>query len=207
MTGGVGGLMKKNERARGRGRGQPSPPPTEAGVVDLHVTTAEGVQLVTSRERRRRDRLDRPADPRDRRELQRARRPDRRHRRRVACGRHARVARRDRRRRQRGRGRLGLRPPRRAGHAARSRCRRSSRPRSRRSRSCSTKELAKQNVNVITGAQITQVTARATARCDDRRRRRDATSSRVSASPPAALPDVAALNLASVRRHDRRARP
>lgn len=45
MTGGVGGLMKKNNVLVVEGDATFAPP-TEAGVVDLHVTTADGLQLV-----------------------------------------------------------------------------------------------------------------------------------------------------------------
>ncbi|MGB0872271.1 MAG: dihydrolipoyl dehydrogenase [Solirubrobacterales bacterium] len=45
MTGGVGGLMKKNNVLVVDGEATFAAP-TEAGIVDLHVTTAEGVQLV-----------------------------------------------------------------------------------------------------------------------------------------------------------------
>ncbi len=45
MTGGVGGLMKKNHVLVVDGEATFAAP-TEAGIVDLHVTTAEGVQLV-----------------------------------------------------------------------------------------------------------------------------------------------------------------
>jgi len=45
MTGGVGGLMKKNEVLVVEGEASFAPP-SEAGVVDLHVQTADGPKLI-----------------------------------------------------------------------------------------------------------------------------------------------------------------
>lgn len=45
MTGGVGGLMKKNDVLVVEGEATFAAP-TEASVVDIHINTAEGLQLV-----------------------------------------------------------------------------------------------------------------------------------------------------------------